>query len=101
VGDRLTAIRSWAVSGPYYSVRPARIAIEHAADRRSIRAGSWVEVREREPVPSLERITSAIPGHDRPGEEVVADRLAVHDTLRFEFRGRCGFATTYAYRSEP
>jgi hypothetical protein len=87
--------------GEVYAVRPARITIEHEADRRSIRAGGWVEVAEREPVPCAETITCGIPGHDHPGQEVVADRLAVDDDrLRFEFRGRCGFATTYAYRSD-
>jgi hypothetical protein len=87
--------------GDVYAVRPAGIEIEHAADRRSIHAGGWVEVVEREPVPSAEPITCAIPGHDHPGEEVLAERLAVDDhSLRFEFRGRCGFATTYAYRSD-
>ena len=87
--------------GEVYAVRPARITIEHESDRRSIRADGWVEVVEREPVPCAEPITCAIPGHDHPGQEVVADRLAVdEDRLRFEFRGRCGFATTYAYRSD-
>jgi hypothetical protein len=85
--------------GEVYAVRPARIAIEHSADRRSISAGEWVEVSERGPVPSLEPITCGIPGHDHPGEEIIADRLTVDDDpLRFEFRGRCGFATTYAYQ---
>lgn len=88
--------------GEVHAVRPARISIEHAADRRSIRAGDWVEVSQREPVASADPITCAIPGHDHPGQEIIADRLAVDDDrLRFQFRGRCGFATSYAYRSRP
>jgi hypothetical protein len=54
-----------------------------------------VEVSQREPVPSADSITCAIPGHDHPGQEIIADRLAVDgDRLRFEFRGRRGFATS-------
>jgi len=39
-----------------------------------------------------------IPGHDREGEEVVADELAVDDgPLSFEFSGTCGYAASFAY----
>jgi hypothetical protein len=94
-----TTLRNFArFIGEVYAVRPARITIEHAPNRRTIRAGGWVEVIEREPFRSEEPVTCGIPGHERPGQEIVAQRLAVDDDrLGFEFRGRCGFATTYAY----
>lgn len=81
-----------------YAVRSASIAIDHSPPRRGIRASNWVEVVEREPFPTAEPVSCAIPGHDHPGEEVVVERLAVRDdALHFELRGRCGFATTFAY----
>ncbi len=84
-----------------WAVEPARIAIDHTPPRRRIRANGWVEVVQREPVLSDEPVTCAIPGHDRRGEEVIADRLSLHrEQLNVEVRGRCGYAATYAYRSD-
>jgi len=43
-------------------------------------------------------VTCAIPGHDRTGEELVTDELAVDDgPLAFSFDGVCGYASTFAY----
>jgi hypothetical protein len=87
--------------GEVYAVRPARIELDHTPDRRSLRAGGWVEIVQREPFHSEEPVTCGIPGHGHPGQEVVVDLLAVSDDpLGFVVRGRCGFATTYAYSSE-
>jgi hypothetical protein len=45
-----------------------------------------------------ETVTCVIPGHDRPGEELVADELFVQDgPLRFSFRGRCGYGSSFDY----
>ncbi len=83
------------------AVRPARISIDHSRGRRRIRADDYVEVVERAPFVTDEVISCGIPGHDHPGEEVVAELLAVRDEgLGFEVRGRCGFATRYDYRSD-
>lgn len=83
------------------AVRPARISIEHARERRHIRAGDYVEVVERAPFATGEAISCGIPGHDNTGEEVVAELLAVREErLDFEVRGRCGFASRYDYRSD-
>jgi hypothetical protein len=39
-----------------------------------------------------------IPGHDQPGEELVADELRVDDeTLGFEYQGNCGYAARFDY----
>lgn len=41
-----------------------------------------------------------IPGHDRSGEEVIADELKVDDgPFQFEFIGVCGYAADFDYRS--
>jgi hypothetical protein len=55
-------------------------------------------VRIRGPYAGSEQVTCVIPGHDRPGEELVADELLVEDgPLRFSFRGRCGYGSSFAY----
>jgi hypothetical protein len=97
-----TPLRNFAHAiGEVYAVRSARIGIDHSPPRRGIRASNWVEVVEREPVPTIERVSCAIPGHEHPGEEVVVERLAVRDgALQFELRGRCGFATSFAYAGD-
>jgi hypothetical protein len=39
-----------------------------------------------------------IPGHDRAGEELVADELLVEDDgLAFAYRGVCGYGSTFEY----
>jgi hypothetical protein len=39
-----------------------------------------------------------IPGHERAGEELVADELLVEDSgLSFHFRGVCGYGSTFDY----
>jgi hypothetical protein len=39
-----------------------------------------------------------IPGHDRNGEELVADELTVSDgPLEYSFRGVCGYGATFDY----
>jgi hypothetical protein len=83
------------------AVRSARISIDHSRGGRRIVAGEFVEVVERAPYVSDQPVSCGIPGHEQPGEEVVTDLLSVREEgLRLEVRGRCGFATTYAYRSD-
>jgi len=41
------------------------------------------------------------PGHDRPGQELLAELLHVHDQpLVWELTGRCAFATDFHHRSD-
>ena len=43
-------------------------------------------------------MTCVIPGHDRTGEELVADELRVSDgPLRFEYEGNCGYSASFDY----
>ena len=42
-----------------------------------------------------------IPGHDQPGEEIVADELAVSNgPFQFRYSGVCGFAASFVYAGE-
>jgi len=81
-------------------VHPAAIEVDHAPGRGWFRAGGQVTVRVREPLVDTEAVTCVIPGHHRPGREVVADRLAVADgPLAFELSGKCGYESSFAYSS--
>ena len=98
-----TARRNFAAAiGEVYAVRPARIELEHAPRRWSMRAGDYVTVRATTPVRSdLGAVSCGIPGHDHPGEEVLADLMSVNDgPLRWEVAARCGFAADFDYSSD-
>ena len=79
-------------------VRPVGIEIDHTPGRGWFRAGKQVSVSVRGPVPDQETVTCVIPGHDRSGEELVADELHVADgPLTFEYSGVCGYGSTFDY----
>jgi hypothetical protein len=87
--------------GEVHHVRRARIELSHERRRWAIRAARYVSVRASEPVESEQPVACGIPGLDRPGEEVVADTFDVaDDPLDWQFSGRCGFATSFDYRSD-
>jgi hypothetical protein len=81
------------------AVRPVSFDVEHARRRQRLRIRDRVSVRIRDRYPGDETVTCVIPGHDRSGEELVADELVVEDgPLAFSYRGVCGYATTFDYR---
>jgi hypothetical protein len=85
-----------------YGVRPARIEVVHDSGVQRISVGDTVNVLARSPYVSDASVSCGIPGHDRPGAELVHETLKVEDDpLSFEFHGRCGFAATFDYRAEP
>jgi hypothetical protein len=66
-----------------------------------MRAETYLEVSATTPAFESGTVSCGIPGHDRPGQELVADTLAVHDApLSWELRERCGFATDFRYLYE-
>jgi hypothetical protein len=86
--------------GEVHGVHAARIAVTHERRRRSIEVSGAIHMIEREPVSTAETVSCGIPGHSHPGEELIAGALEVDsDPLRFGFRGRCGFASDFDYRS--
>jgi len=87
--------------GAVHAVRRARIELDHRPRSWAMRAGTWVEVRSSALVPSELPVSCGIPGHDRPGRELIADELRVRDApFDFEVRGRCGFESDFAYSSD-
>jgi hypothetical protein len=80
------------------AVRPVEIEVEHTRRRQLLRIRDRVSVRIRDRYEGPETVTCVIPGHDRPGEELVADELVVEDeALAFAYRGVCGYGSTFDY----
>ena len=58
-------------------MEPANIELDHAPRRGWFRVRDVVTVRIRGPVEGDAVVTCVIPGHEREGEELVADELRV------------------------
>ena len=61
------------------AVRPVEIEVDHTRRRQWLRIRDHVSVQIRDRYPGAETVTCVIPGHDRDGEELVADELVVED----------------------
>jgi hypothetical protein len=82
------------------AVRPVEIIVDHTRRRQRLRVRDQVSVRIRDRHHSDETVTCVIPGHERAGEELVADELLVDDgPLSFSYRGVCGYGSTFDYSS--
>jgi hypothetical protein len=97
-----TTLRNFAKAiGEVYAVRTARIQLDHTPNRESMRAGDFVVARTDRPVVTGAPVPCGIPGHDRPGQEIVAQTFRVSDApLQWDVTGRCGFASSFDYRSD-
>jgi hypothetical protein len=80
------------------AVRRADIAVEHVRTRQRLRIRDHVDVQIRDRYRDQGTVTCVIPGHDRSGEELVTERIAVEDEeLSFRFEDVCGYASTFEY----
>jgi hypothetical protein len=80
------------------AVRPVEIEVDHTRRRQLLRVRDRVSVRIRDRYEGPETVTCVIPGHEREGEELVADELVVEDgPLGFSYRGVCGYGSTFDY----
>jgi len=80
------------------AVRPVEIEVDHTRRRQRLRIRDHVSVRIRDRYEGPETVTCVIPGHERSGEELVADELVVEDAaLSFSYRGTCGYGSTFDY----
>lgn len=83
-----------------HSVRSARIELEHQPGWWAMGVEGHVRVTASQVVACDETVACGIPGLDRPGQELIADVLAVDDVpLAWEVEGRCAFATDFEYGS--
>ena len=79
-------------------VRPVTIEVDHTRRRQWLRIRDHVSVRIRSRHAGEETVSCGISGHERSGEELVADELLVEDEeLQFAFRGTCGYGSTFDY----
>jgi hypothetical protein len=89
-------------AGDLLGVEAVDIEIDHSPGKSWFRAGGKVEVRVGAAVAGQETVTCIIPGHHRDGLERVSESIDVAaDGLAFSFRGRCAYASTFAYSSGP
>jgi hypothetical protein len=80
------------------AVRSVPIEVSHEARRQWLRVRDRVTVRIRDAWAGPETVTCVIPGHERSGEELIAEELRVEDgPLRFELRGNCGYSARFDY----
>ena len=80
------------------AVRPVEIEVDHTQRRQWLRIRDHVTVRIHDRYAGQEAVSCVIPGHDRGGEELVADELRVEDAaLSFDYSGTCGYAATFDY----
>jgi len=80
------------------AVRPVEIEVDHTRRRQRLRIRERVSVRIRDRYAGGETVTCVIPGHERSGEELVADELVVEDgQFAFSYRGVCGYGSTFDY----
>jgi hypothetical protein len=80
------------------AVRAVEFEVDHTQRRQWLRIRDLISVRIRDRYEGDEQVTCVIPGHERAGEELVADELVVEDgALAFNYRGVCGYGSTFDY----
>jgi hypothetical protein len=80
------------------AVRRVGIDVDHTRRRQWLRIRNHVSVLIRDRFRDQDTVTCVIPGHDRKGEELVADALMVNDRpLAFFYSATCGYASDFAY----
>jgi hypothetical protein len=86
--------------GDVIAVKSASIELDHTSNAEKIEISPLLIVKTKEPVKHDFTVSCGIPGHDHPGQEIRAEvfRYADHG-FDWEFRGKCGFATDFAYAS--
>jgi hypothetical protein len=97
-----TTLRNFARAiGEVYAVRQAQIELRHVPDQERIAVEHYVMAKTARPVSSDASVSCGISGHDRPGQEIIAEGFQVDDgSLHWSVSGRCGFATSFAYSSD-
>ncbi len=89
-----------SVIGEVYAVRAAKIELEHSPNQERMEVKGYVSAATARAAATNLPVSCGIPGHDRIGQEIIADHFRVADeSLSWEVNGRCGFATDFAYSS--
>lgn len=95
-------LRNFAkVIGEVHAIRSARIETDHTPNHERMIVAGLLSASTARPFVTDETISCGIPGHDRPGREIVGAEFRLDDApFRWEFDGRCGFATDFEYSSD-
>jgi hypothetical protein len=81
--------------------RSSTIELREAGKGYELRVGAAVEVKAVRPVETAEEVACIVPGYDRPGTELYADRLRVDDPpFDWELAETCAFTSSFDYRSD-
>jgi hypothetical protein len=97
-GDAMTHFPWARKASELVAVRPVQIEVDHTRRRQWLRIRDRLSVRIHDAYPGDEVVTCVIPGHERTGEELVADELVVDDgPLAFSYRGTCGYGSDFDY----
>ena len=97
-GDAMTQFPWARKASELVAVRPVEIEVDHTRRRQWLRIRDRLSVRIRDAYAGVEVVTCVIPGHQRAGEELVADELVVEDgPLAFSYRGTCGYGADFDY----
>ena len=76
------------------TIRRARIEFSEG----EVRVGASIRLSATAPVVTDAQVSCIVPGHDRPGTELVNDEVLVRDgAFDFELHGTCAFTRTFDY----
>jgi hypothetical protein len=82
----------------FIGTRTAQIIVDHTPRRQLLRVRDHVTLTIHGRHEEDAVVSCGIPGHENPGEELIADVLEVHDgPLEFTYSGVCGFAASFDY----
>ena len=83
-----------------FGIKSATIKLDHARAREKIDVAPFLTVRTREAVDHEFTVSCGIPGHDHPGQEIIADVYRYQDgPYDWNLQGKCGFASDFAYKT--
>lgn len=84
------------VRKPTASIEVRSARIEFGAGE--VRTGDAVRLRATTPFETDASVSCVVPGHDRPGTELITDELVVDSApFQFELRGTCAFTRAFEY----
>ncbi len=84
--------------GHCVAVRAVDIDVQHTRRRQRLRIRDELSVQIRDRHPADAVVSCVIPGHDREGEELIAERLDIENgTFSISYSGVCGYASTFDY----
>jgi hypothetical protein len=95
VGGRHIRTLPW-VRKPNASVEVRKARVEFGDGE--VRIGDAVRLRATRPFETGSAVSCIVPGHDRPGAELINDEVIVKDSpFEFELHGTCAFTRDFEY----